>query len=95
MCATNPMERVSSIEPVVHGRPITEFVAYIADRVYCFVEELCAHAFQLRMRYDVSLKEIPLGERKSEVASRFRLALIGGGTPIWTITYHDAKFEGK
>jgi hypothetical protein len=84
---------VRAIEPFVDGQPLTEFVAHIADRIYCFVEELCAHAFQSRMRYDVSLSEIPLGLRKPEVASRFRLALIGGGTPIWTITYHDTQFE--
>jgi hypothetical protein len=45
------------------------------------------------MKHDVSLTEIPLSQRKPEVASRFRLALVGGGTPIWTIAYHDAKFE--
>jgi hypothetical protein len=84
---------VGVIEPVVDGQPITEFVAHIVDRIYCFVEELCAHAFQSRMQYGVSLTEIPLSQRKPEVASRFRMALIGGGKPIWTIAYHNTKFE--
>ena len=84
---------VRAIEPLVDGQPVTEFVAHIVDRIYCFVEELCAHAFQSRMRYDVSITEIAVSERKPEVASRFRMALIGGGNPIWSITYHDAKFE--
>jgi hypothetical protein len=84
---------VRVIEPLVDAQPATEFVAHIVDRIYCFVEELCAHAFQSRLQYDVAITEIPLSERKPEVASRFRLALIGGGKPIWTIAYHDTKFE--
>jgi hypothetical protein len=84
---------VRAIEPAVDGQPVTEFVAHIAERIYCFVEECCAHAFQSVMQYDVSLTEIPLSQRNPEIASRFRLALIGGGTPVWTIAYHDTKFD--
>lgn len=84
---------VRAIEPLVDGQPVTRFVAHIADRIYCFVEELCAHAFQARMQHDVSLTEIPLGQRDPRDVARFRQALIGGGTPIWTITYHDTRFE--
>jgi len=81
------------IEPMVDGQPVTEFVAHIVDRICCFVEELCTHALQSRLPHDVSLTEIPLSERKPENVARFRLALIGGGTPLWTIIYHDTKFE--
>jgi hypothetical protein len=84
---------VRAIEPLVEGQPVAEFVIHIADRIHCFVEELSAHAFQLRMQSDVSFTEIPLALRKPEDASRFRQALVDGGTPIWTITYHDTKFE--
>lgn len=84
---------VRAVEPLVDGQPVTEFVAHIVDRIYCFVEELCAHAFQSRMQHDVSLTEVPPKQRKPEDASRFRLALVGGGTPLWTIAYHDTKFE--
>ena len=84
---------VRAVEPLVDGEPVTEFVSHIMDRVGCFVEELCTHALQARMLHDVSLSEIPLSERKSENVARFRMALIGGGTPLWTIAYHDAKFE--
>lgn len=84
---------VRAIEPLVDGQPVTQFVNRIADRIYCFVEELSAHAFKLRMKSDVSFAEIPLTKRKPEDASRFRQALVDGGTPIWTITYHDTKFE--
>jgi hypothetical protein len=84
---------VRVIEPMVDGQPVTEFVAHIVDRVCCFVEELCTHALQSRLPRDVSLTEIPLSERKPENVARFRLALIGGGTPLWAIVYHDTKFE--
>jgi hypothetical protein len=84
---------VRAIEPLVDGQPVTEFVGHIMDRVCCFVEELCTHALQARMLHDVSLTEIPLSERKPENVARFRVALIDGGTPIWVLAYHDAKFE--
>jgi hypothetical protein len=84
---------VRAIEPMVDGQPVTQFVTHILDRICRFVEELCSHALQARMLHDVSLTEIPLNERKAENAARFRVALIGGGTPLWTITYGDAKFE--
>jgi hypothetical protein len=84
---------VRAIEPLVDGQPVTQFVTHVLDRVCRFVEELCAHALQARMLHDVSLTEIPLNERKTENAARFRVALVGGGTPLWTITYGDAKVE--
>jgi len=84
---------VRAIEPLVDGQPVTEFVDHVVDRACCFVEELCTYALQARMLHDVSLTEIPLSERKPENVARFRVALIGGGTPLWTIAYHDAKFE--
>ena len=84
---------VRAIEPLVDGQPVTDFVSHIVDRICCFVEELCAHALQARMLHDVSITEIPLSERMPENVARFRVALVGGGTPLWTITYHDTKFE--
>jgi hypothetical protein len=84
---------VRAVEPLVDGQLVTEFVSHIVDRVCCFVEELCTHVLQARMLYDVSLTEIPLAEREPENVARFRIVLIGGGTPIWTIAYHDAKFD--
>lgn len=84
---------VRAIEPLVDGQPVTEFVAHTVDRVCCFVEELCTHALQLKMPHDVSLTEIPLGQRQPENVARFRVALIGGGAVIWSIAYHGTKFE--
>jgi hypothetical protein len=84
---------IRAIEPAVDGQAVTEFAAHIVDRVCCFVEDLCSHALQARMLHDVSLTEIPLSQRDPGNAARFRVALIGGGTPLWTIVYHDTKFE--
>lgn len=84
---------VRAVEPLIEGHPVTAFAAHLADRIYCFVEELCAHALQQRLQRDVSFTEIPLAQREPIDASRFRQALVGGGTPIWSISYHDTKFE--
>jgi len=85
--------KVVAIEPLIDRQPITEFIAYIVDRTCCFVEELCAFALQAKMRNGLSITEIPLGDRKPEIKERFQLALIGGGMPIWAISYHGSKFE--
>jgi hypothetical protein len=41
----------------------------------------------------ISISEVPLNERKPEIVERFRPVLVGGGMSIWTIAYHDCKFE--
>jgi hypothetical protein len=84
---------VKAVEPHVDGQSVTAFVSDTADRVYCFVEDLLAHALQSHLPAGVSIAEIPVAERKPEVIERFRQALVGGGTPLWTIFYHDSKFE--
>ena len=81
------------IEPEVDGQPVTEFVAEMVDRTCCFVEELCAHAFQAKMMTGISITEIALKDRNPQCKERFQLALVGGGMPIWTIAYHESKFE--
>jgi hypothetical protein len=84
---------VQAAEPQVERQAVTAFVNHIADRVCCFVEDLLAHALQSRLPAGVSVTEIPLAERKPEIVERFQLALMGAGMPIWTISYHDSKFE--
>jgi hypothetical protein len=84
---------VTAPEPQVEGQPVTFFVNRITDRVCCFVEDLLAHVLQSHLPAGISIGEIPVTERKPEIVERFRPALIGGGTPLWTITYHDSKFE--
>lgn len=84
---------VRVIEPQVHGRPVTEFVSHMADRLCCFVEDLIAHALQAQMPKEVSITEIPVAERNPEVVERFRPALVGGGALLWRLEYQDSKFE--
>lgn len=84
---------VRAVEPLVDGQPVTEFVTHMVDRVCCFVEELCAHALQARMPQGISITQIPLTERNPDIVERFKPALAGGGMPLWSISYHDGKFE--
>jgi hypothetical protein len=84
---------VTAPEPQVEGQPVTVFVSHIADRVCCFCEDLLAHALQSNMTAGVSITEIRLAERKPEIVERFQPALVGGGALLWTIAYHDSKFE--
>lgn len=81
------------IEPQVDGQPVTEFVSHVADRLCCFTEDLIAHALQAQMPTGMSITEIPHAERKPEIVERFQPALVGGGALLWTIAYHDSKFE--
>ena len=83
---------VCVIEPLIDGQPLREFVTRMVDRVCCFVEELCTYALQAHMPEGISITEQPLAERKPEIVERFKLALIDGGMPIWSILYHDSKF---
>lgn len=84
---------VRAVEPLVDSQPVTEFVTHMADRLYCFVEDMMVHALQAQMPEGVSITEIPLAERNLEIVERFQTALRGGGMPLWTILYHDSKFE--
>jgi hypothetical protein len=84
---------VHVIEPEVDNQPVTEFVRFIADRVICFAEDVIVHALQARMPSVLTVTEIPVAQRNPTVVERFRVALSHGGSPIWTITYHQSRFE--
>ena len=84
---------IKVLEPMVDGQLVTEFVAYISDRLNCFVEDVIVHALQTQMPEGISISEIPVAERPPEIVERFHPALVGGGMPIWKILYHDSKFE--
>jgi hypothetical protein len=82
-----------AVEPTVDGEPVTVFVDNAVDRVLCFVEEMCIHCLQARLPSGISVSEIPIAERNPAIVERFKLALVGGGMPIWAITYHHSRFE--
>ncbi|PYV20396.1 MAG: hypothetical protein DMG27_23150 [Acidobacteria bacterium] len=72
---------------------MSEFVKFMMDRLTCFVEEVTAHCLQARMPAGISVTEIPLSQRVSEMPERFQLTLASGGMPVWSITYHQSAFE--
>jgi hypothetical protein len=86
-------DHIRTIEPLVEGQPVTEFVQFVADRITCFVEDVVIHALQSRMPSGISITEIPLAQRNPSVVERFRPALSQGGSPIWAITYYESRFE--
>ena len=80
-------------EPEISGQKVSEFMGFIMDRLSCFVEEVTAHCLQTRMPEGISVTEIPLSQRESEMPERFQVALTNGGMPIWNIAYHQSSFE--
>jgi len=80
-------------EPEVRGRPVSDFVAVSLDRLCCFVEEVTVHCLQQKMTSEISIAEIPIGDRIPEAPERFRVTVVAGGSPRWELSYHDAKFE--
>jgi hypothetical protein len=80
-------------EPEISGQKVSEFVEFIMDRLSCFVEEVTAHCLKARMPAGISVTEIPLSQRESDMPQRFQLTLTNGGMPIWTIAYHQSSFE--
>jgi hypothetical protein len=80
-------------EPEISGQKVSEFVKLIMDRLSCFVEEVTAHCLQARMPAGISVTEIPLSQRKSDMPERFQVTLTNGGMPIWNISYHQSTFE--
>jgi hypothetical protein len=84
---------VEVLEPEVMGRPVSDFVKLITDRMLCFVEDICVHGIQTRMPESVSVTEVPLIQRPAERPKRFTICTAGGGMPLWKIVYHESKFD--
>jgi hypothetical protein len=80
-------------EPEISGQKISDFVKFIMDRLVCFVEEVTAHCLKARMPAGISVTDIPLSQRESDMPQRFQVTLTNGGMPIWNIAYHQSSFE--
>jgi hypothetical protein len=80
-------------EPEISGQKVSEFVEFIMNRLSCFVEEVTAHCLQAQMPAGISVTEIPLSQRETDMPVRFQVTLINGGMPIWNIDYHQSSFE--
>jgi hypothetical protein len=84
---------VQATEPHVSGQKVSEYVEVTLDRLCCFVEEVTAHCLQSRMPAGISVTELLQPRILQEMPERFQLTLHKGGMPIWTLGYHDSKFE--
>ena len=84
---------IGANEPSISGRPVTEFVTLMLDRLLCFVEEFTVHCLQRRLPSEFTIMEIPLAERLAEVPERFTLTPATGGRPPWEIRFHGTLFE--
>ncbi len=80
-------------EPLIDDKPFTEFVSFMLDRLCCFVEEFTAYGLQRLMPPEITIREIPLAERPSEMPERFQVTLTSGGHTPWNLAYHASKFE--
>jgi hypothetical protein len=84
---------IEVVEPQISGEPVSEFVNYMTDRLCCFVEDISVYGLETQMPSDISVTEIPISERKTDCPERFQVTFVNGGMQIWTIGYHDSKFE--
>lgn len=80
-------------EPEISGQKVSDFVKFIMDRLDCFVEEVTAHCLKARMPNGITVTEMPLSQRESDMPLRFHVTLTNGGMPIWNIVYHQSSFE--
>jgi len=82
------------IEPDVDGRPVSEFVSTMIDRLLAFIEDMLALAVQRGIKDIGDLIDIPKEERDPANAKRFRL-----GSPalqpevrFWRLRYTEHGF---
>ena len=80
-------------EPEISGQKVADFVKSIMDRLICFVEEVTANCLAARMLAGITVTEILLFQRESDMPLRFQVTLTNGGMPIWNIAYHQSSFE--
>lgn len=82
-----------AVEPLVAGKPISEFAKFSLDRLMCFVEEFTCHCLRRRMPSGMTITEVPIAARAAEAPERFRVTLATGGFPAWRIAFHTSQFE--
>jgi len=89
----NNAGKIEVVEPQISGEPVSEFVNYMIDRLCCFVEDLSVYGLETQMPTGISVTEISISKRKADCPERFQVTFVNGGMQIWTIAYHDSKFE--
>jgi len=90
-----PSGVVTVIEPEVDGRPVTEFVSYMQDRLFAFVEELLAYAVQRGIAGFADVVEIPKEKRDPKNVIRFRVSVsaIEPEACFWRLRYNERGFQ--
>jgi hypothetical protein len=86
-------QKVEAVEPQLLQMPLSQYVDLITDRLSCFIEEFSAHRLQQKLSQEITLTEIPFGERVPELPERFQITPKIGGLPAWLLKYHSARFE--
>jgi len=84
---------VKATQPTVDGRSVSEYVAFMFDRLSWFVEDVTAHCLQNLLPRGITITELPREQRHADVPERFRLTLVNGGLPRWVIATHQSTFE--
>jgi hypothetical protein len=90
---TNTSGSIQVEEPQISGQTVSEFVTFMMDRLACFVEEVTTHCLQRQMPEGLSITEIPLAQRLTEMPERFQNTLTESGMPVWRLAYHPSTFE--
>lgn len=88
-------DKVAACEPLVDGKPVTEFVEFMLDRLCCTVEDLVMHLLSTRLPMGIGLHEIPPERRPAEAPERFRITPLLGGEPLWRLKYNATRFSDR
>lgn len=86
-------DSVSVTEPMVDGRPVSTYVAFMLDRLLWFVEDVTTYCFVRLFPPEVRLTELKPERRRPEIPERFRPTLAIGGEPVWVISAPTTPFE--
>ena len=79
-------------EPEVCERPVSEFVALSARRLFAFVENTVAYTFKTTLRGPLTIVEIRFRERDPNFPRRFQVNLMKPNKAGWLPTYSDDDF---
>jgi hypothetical protein len=86
-------QQIEVLEPQLVQMPVSQYVGFITDRLSCFIEEFSVHCLQRKLSQEITLTEIPIEKRVTELPERFHITPKIGGLPEWVLKYHSARFE--
>lgn len=88
---------VLAVEPDVDGRPVSEYVATMLDRLLVFVEDMLVLAVQRGIADIGDLIDIPKESRTPAEFRRFRFGLpaLQPNEPFWRLGYDSRPFNDR